>query len=362
MDNYVIAICFKNNPSKMIGTFLSNEDGMVKLENAFFENNPGIVFPTISISESDIITVKKTDARLEEGKESETIPSDASERTESEMKDSEQDLFKTDLEISEVPEEVRAKTVLVEAKDIALLPEEECKDWNQFEANSKLFNIDNKFDEEEYMDVLDKSSNWYKSKLLMARRIEKEIMSSTTTDPHRLEERGLGRSPENEDMYSTVIGKDHISVASKTPSPMEKQSKDTSAIIEAKKERDDGEKRKMVIEIEGLSLSETKEGGSLANTESSKNEESSNIQEERKDVRPKKSVRYGWMHTKFDSSKNLLGMIKSKFKGAFDISGSDLKWGAGLTWEIAAKNIIKKAKGGKTSSIRRVSKKSPTSK
>ncbi|AFN84071.1 poly(A)-binding protein-interacting protein [Encephalitozoon romaleae SJ-2008] len=360
MDNYVISICFKNNPSKMIGTFLSNEDGMVKLEDAFFENNPGIVFPTISISESDIITVKKADARPEEEKE--RIPLEASEKTESGMKDSEQGLFKTDSEISEVPEEMRTKTVLVETKDITILPEEESKDWNQFEANSKLFNIDNKFDEEEYMDVLDKSSNWYKSKLLMARRIEKEIMSSTTTDPHRLEERGLGRTPENEDMYSTVIGKDHISVANKTPSSVEKQSKDASGIIEAKRGGDDGEKRKMIIEIEGLSLSETKDGGSLANTESSKNEESSNTQEERKNTRPKKSVRYGWMHTKFDSSKNLLGMIKSRFKGAFDISGSDLKWGGGLTWEIAAKNIIKKAKGGKASSIRRVPKKSPGSK
>ncbi|KAG5859006.1 LsmAD domain-containing protein [Encephalitozoon hellem] len=359
MDNYTIAIHFKNNPSKMIGTFLSNEGEMVKLENAFFENNPGIVFPTISISESDIIIVKRMEKRLE-GKENGGMDSGEVERDSAEANDSEVGSFKTDAQISGTPDEVGAKEVLVGSVSTEILPGEETKDWNQFEANSKLFNIDNKFDEEEYMDVLDKNSEWYKSKLLMAKRIEREIMSSTTTDLHRLEERGLVGSPENEDVYSTVV-REESKTRNKGASQVENQSKEAHAVSEPRKDRDDGGRRKMIIEIEGLSLSENKEEGPLS-TESSRNEESSNTHEERKDTRPKKSVRYGWMHTKFDSSKSLLGMIKSKFRDTFDINGSDLKWGSGLTWEIVAKNIAKKTKSGKASSVRRMPKKSPTSK
>nr|AGE94903.1 hypothetical protein ECU11_1020 [Encephalitozoon cuniculi] len=352
MDNYTIAICFKNNPSRIIGAFLSNEDGKVKLENAFFETNPGVVFPTISISESDIITVTKMNGRqAEKGK-------DASERGSGAKEDSGWSSFRTDSEISGGPKEM-PEAVLPKAADLEKSLEEECKDWNQFEANSKLFNIDSRFDEEEYMEVLDKSSESYKSKVSMARRIEKEIMLSATTDAHRLEERGLGNSVENEDIYSSVVREECRGAESKSASAMEVRQEKVAA---AKQPADDGTKRKMVIEIEGLSLLENRKDEAVSKAVSSKSEGPSSGQEEGKNGKPKKSVRYGWMHTKFDSSKNLLEMIKSKFKSVFDIGGGELKWGTGPNWEAAAKSIAKKVqKPGKTS-VRKAAKKSPVSK
>ncbi|ADM12589.1 poly(A)-binding protein-interacting protein [Encephalitozoon intestinalis ATCC 50506] len=362
MDNYTIAICFKNNPSRMIGTFLSNEDGMVKLENAFFEMNPGIVFPTISISESDIITVKKTNEGVREKSEDKSIPLETTEKASKGKETSSWDSFKTDSQISRAVEVTAPPpTPPNESATLERFSEEGSKDWNQFEANSKLFNIDNKFDESEYMEVLDKNSESYKRKLSMAKKIEKEIMLSTTTDPHRLEERGLGMSEENEDAYSSVVGKEHKKDSGKCSAKgHEEESFDDE---KSKQSEDEGTRRKMVIEIEGLSTPKIKEE-CASKGESNKNEESSNSQEEKKDSKPKKSVRYGWMHTKFDSSKNLLRMIKSKFKGILDTNGGEAKWGTGPNWEVAGRNIIKKTqKGGRTPpTARRTVKKSPVSK
>lgn len=354
MDNYAIAICFKNNPSRMVGTFLSNSDGMVRLENAFFEASPGIVFPTIAISEGDITIVKRVlDQPVQGVCKASAVP-------DSPAAGDEGDVFKTDSQIS--GEDARRGSTVPKAPEEPKTPVAEGGDWNQFEANSKLFNIDNKFDEEEYMDVLDKSSEEYKSKLSMAIRIEKEIMSSETSDQHRLEERGLGGPAENEDAYSSVLRGDSDGQKAEAGEVAGKPEKGGAG----ESRQSAGTRKKMVIEIEGLSLSETRkdESQEKANGARGSGAESTLETGSGEEQVPKKSVRYGWMHTKFNSSQCLVEMIGSGFSGVLEADESDLKWGPGPSWEVAAKNMAKKIqKSAKAmASSRKMARKSPVSK
>lgn len=246
MDSYTIAICLKSNANRVVGTFLTMKDKMVTLGNAFFEASPEIVFPTIVVCESDITGVEK---------------------------------------IAEC--EPRGLQKMGGRK-------EDKGDWNQFRANSRLFNIQPEFDEQEYMDVQDKDSEGYKSKLGMAQRIEQEILSSASVDAHTLEECGESTAGDNDDAYSSVVEKPREEV-----------------------------RRKMVIEIEGFSPECARdEPESAAETGARK-------------------ITYGWMNTKFESSRNMIETMRPKFKGVLECE--DTRWGSGPSWEAVGKGILNRS-------------------
>lgn len=352
MDKYTIMICLKSGGSKVVGTFLTNAKGMVKLGNAFFKSNPETVFPTIVISEGDIMGVEKISVP-------DTAPG--------------QGVFKTDDEVSR-DQYVREKEIVrheVEEPQAG----RECGEeggWDQFKANSELFDIRPEFDEGEYMDVLDKDSESYKNKLSMARKIEQEILSSSTTDAHRLEERGVNRTEDNDDVYSSVATdkKPRKKVGRESSSKGQQKSIDSRPL--------GGEaKKKMVIEIEGLSTNEgPRDGKDLEGAVDSRGTggEACENEEERRSGRQtecdgkqetsKRSVTYGWLNTKFDSSRSMIEAIKSKFRGMFSIDGADQKWGTGPGWESSGKNAVARSmKFSKTSSgSKQASKKVPISK
>lgn len=419
MNDYIIAICLKSNSSRVVGTFLNNDKGAVKLGSAFFESNPGLVFPTIVVSESDITGVEKmTGNKVGETKEK-VEPSEVG-KTESQKTGRMDDVptdstkpSKTAPEQGDIKVCSGATEALEQTKEMvehkigsAEGNEEEEGDWDQFKANSKLFNIDGKFDEGEYMDVLDKNSESYKSKLLMAKRIEREIMSSPTSDLHRLEERGFG-GPGDDDAYSTVInekkGKKHRREgrSPKTEMPIQRE---TSARSQQKPTTDadtkspggESVKKKMVIEIEGFSMDGDGKGAaakqdvkvkeSFVHVQKRKEGDQSkrkgtegrksDIAEKNKELKVdsgvkqeekgngKRNITYGWMSTKFESSRSIIETIRSKFKQVFEIGEGNLKWGTGPSWETVGRNAISKStRFNKSSSIlKHVSRKSPVSK
>lgn len=79
-------------------------------------------------------------------------------------------------------------------------------EWDQFEANSKLFGVAPVFDMSEYAAPIDTNSSTYRRDLEKSARIASEIMSQKTDDAHRLGERGAAKSGEASDEhdYSTV--------------------------------------------------------------------------------------------------------------------------------------------------------------
>ena len=78
--------------------------------------------------------------------------------------------------------------------------------WNQFEANDRLFNVKNTYDENIYTQRLDKSKI-SKSDILKAERIAKEIEGTMTHNSHLQEERGqkIEDDMDEEDRYSGVL-------------------------------------------------------------------------------------------------------------------------------------------------------------
>ena len=78
--------------------------------------------------------------------------------------------------------------------------------WNQFEANDRLFNVKNTYDENIYTQRLDKSKI-SKSDMLKAEKIAKEIESTMTHNSHLQEERGqkIEDDMDEEDRYSGVL-------------------------------------------------------------------------------------------------------------------------------------------------------------
>ena len=82
--------------------------------------------------------------------------------------------------------------------------------WNQFEANDRLFNVKNTYDENIYTQRLDKSKI-SKSDMLKAEKIAKEIESTMTHNSHLQEERGqkIEDDMDEEDRYSGVLGRDN---------------------------------------------------------------------------------------------------------------------------------------------------------
>lgn len=86
-------------------------------------------------------------------------------------------------------------------------------EWNQFETNKRLFNVQSTYDENLYTKKLD-TTKISKEKLAEAERIAREIEGSASTNVHIQEERGhaLQREIDEEDLYSGVI-RDPSSVA-----------------------------------------------------------------------------------------------------------------------------------------------------
>lgn len=80
------------------------------------------------------------------------------------------------------------------------------KKWNQFEANEALFGVTPEFNIDEYAYPIDKSAPGFKQLQAKSRQIASEIMSSSTSDAHRSEERRIGNNTNEDDdmLYSTV--------------------------------------------------------------------------------------------------------------------------------------------------------------
>jgi PAB1-binding protein PBP1 len=64
------------------------------------------------------------------------------------------------------------------------------KPWDQFEANEKLFGTRTDFDEEIYTTKLDRSGKDFKERERKAEALAREIMASSSANPHVQEERG----------------------------------------------------------------------------------------------------------------------------------------------------------------------------
>jgi hypothetical protein len=81
--------------------------------------------------------------------------------------------------------------------------------WNQFEANNRLFNVKNTFDENIYTKRLD-MTKMSKQQIAKAERIAKEIEGSTSGNVHLQEERGhqIDSGLDEEDLYSGVMRED----------------------------------------------------------------------------------------------------------------------------------------------------------
>lgn len=85
-------------------------------------------------------------------------------------------------------------------------PRKSRKEWDQFEANERLFGVKSEFDINEYATGIDRNAPGYKELEEKSLKIAREIMSQSTLDLHRLEERGIQRSADVSDdrAYSTV--------------------------------------------------------------------------------------------------------------------------------------------------------------
>lgn len=79
------------------------------------------------------------------------------------------------------------------------------KDWNQFEANERLFGVKPEFNESDYTIVLDKKSEFYLKNLTQAKKIEHDILTSKCSDKHRMEDREHVMLDNDEDRYSAVL-------------------------------------------------------------------------------------------------------------------------------------------------------------
>ncbi|KAI7955504.1 hypothetical protein MJO29_006903 [Puccinia striiformis f. sp. tritici] len=83
------------------------------------------------------------------------------------------------------------------------------KPWDQFEANEKLFGTRTDFDEEIYTTKLDRSGKDFKERERKAEALAREIMASSSANPHVQEERGVPVADDSgmdeEDKYGAVI-------------------------------------------------------------------------------------------------------------------------------------------------------------
>ena len=82
-------------------------------------------------------------------------------------------------------------------------------EWNQFEANTRLFNVKNTWDENIYTKKID-MSKVSKAQLAKAEKLAREIEGSSSSNFHLQEERGqrVEHGMDEEDLYSGVIRED----------------------------------------------------------------------------------------------------------------------------------------------------------
>lgn len=82
------------------------------------------------------------------------------------------------------------------------------KTWDQFAANEQLFGVKATFDESVYTTPLNRDAPDFKERERKANQIAKDIMGTTTNNPHIAEERGLvvdDSGADEEDKYGAVV-------------------------------------------------------------------------------------------------------------------------------------------------------------
>jgi PAB1-binding protein PBP1 len=398
-DGMAIMIELDGNSSALVGLFANRREKKIYLQDAFFKSNPALVFPAVVISEGSVRTIRRLsteEAGLYYGARKAAEQREAGEKN----------IFKTDSEMA--ADTVPGTKELVEYKlDPSLTKSSrgDAKGWNQFEANMRLFNVRPEFDEKEYTEVLDKNSEAYRSKLQMARRVEQEILASSTSDLHRLEERGLKTTVDDDLAYSTVVGdkraKGKTGKNKVGDMPRHRQPEGNAEELEPAKEvvrpqptrssvsADDkisesvvseARKKKMVVEIEGLEAPDSRmrrngdaratsaEGAkpekAVPSRKGSPKEGESGAKKAVGDGGQKKNVTFGWLNPKFESMRAVVDMIQSKFSGNFELPEKGSKWGTGPDWEPAGRGIISRSlKFAKSSSLlRSIARQSPVAK
>lgn len=79
--------------------------------------------------------------------------------------------------------------------------------WDQFEANERLYGLKSNYDEDIYTTKIDRSNPLYKQRAAEAERIAREIVQSTASNSHIAEERGLAVDDsglDEEDKYANL--------------------------------------------------------------------------------------------------------------------------------------------------------------
>ena len=64
-------------------------------------------------------------------------------------------------------------------------------EWDQFEANERLYGVKSDYDENLYTTAIDRTNPLYKQRLAAAERIAREIEGASAMNSHVAEERGL---------------------------------------------------------------------------------------------------------------------------------------------------------------------------
>jgi LsmAD domain len=118
--------------------------------------------------------------------------------------------FRTDADISASvnrSEKVLQPWVPEAGPDVDLSLESGQTDWDQFEANKRLFGASSTYDENLYTTQIDRSAPSYSRREADAARIAREIERTTSTNAHMREERGQAienDGEDEEDKYSGV--------------------------------------------------------------------------------------------------------------------------------------------------------------
>ncbi|EGW31189.1 uncharacterized protein SPAPADRAFT_51223 [Spathaspora passalidarum NRRL Y-27907] len=119
--------------------------------------------------------------------------------------------FKTDVDISgklQIKERELQRWVPDESIDHPQFSlEDDAGEWDQFKVNQERFGVESTYDEHLYTTRIDTSAPDYHERVARAEQIARDIETSTTTDRHILEERGVmvdDSGMDEEDKYSGV--------------------------------------------------------------------------------------------------------------------------------------------------------------
>ncbi|EPR79209.1 LsmAD domain protein [Spraguea lophii 42_110] len=189
--NFLVEITTTNNKT-FVGNLLGMEDDNLILDNCCIDNDMSIKYK-IWIKRSDIVEIEEINGDINKPEDYSNINKSI---------EGVNDIV-TDKEMVKKDKKEKDWKSMRFDGDIEIL-EGSARNWNQFEANEKLFGVKPHFDESLYTEVLDKNAEYYKKNLDEALKIEKEILSSKTRDSHRLEERGIRVNGNEEEKYSLV--------------------------------------------------------------------------------------------------------------------------------------------------------------